>query len=363
MSKLRIHTDLNIAQTEISQGRGVYFAAPFMEENQRIQNSSLDSFDSWNKIAKHKISVVDDPTDCDFLLFPYDYTRKLHEKRLKLRDWLTKASSVGKKLLVFSQSDDAPQENSDSLVSLSMSIYRTIASTSRTHHLAIPVMINLSQDKSHCNRLDLRRWTPAPSIGFCGMAAKSSLKSGLKYRLEILKLRREFGGHAVNHIKGKYLRTHVMRILERESKSRYKCNFRSRSLWYNANDVPDAQVDFREEFLNNVIDNDYTLCVRGGGNYSIRFFECVRLGRIPLFLDTDCMLPLDSKIRYDEIMPVIPATDMRFAPEILMTFHSKHQRDFQDIQEQWKNIARTHFSPSGFFSALIESLQRIEHPL
>ena len=47
----------------------------------------------------------------------------------------------------------------------------------------------------------------------------------------------------------------------------------------------------RLEFVNNILGSDYTVCMRGGGNFSVRFYETLSLGRIPVFIDTDCLLP------------------------------------------------------------------------
>ena len=51
-----------------------------------------------------------------------------------------------------------------------------------------------------------------------------------------------------------------------------------------------------EEFDANLRSATYALCVRGTGNFSARFYEALSLGRVPLFVDTRCVLPFEDEI-------------------------------------------------------------------
>ena len=46
------------------------------------------------------------------------------------------------------------------------------------------------------------------------------------------------------------------------------------------------------EYYNNILESDYVLCVRGAGNFSVRLYETLMMGKIPVFVNTDCLLPL-----------------------------------------------------------------------
>ena len=52
----------------------------------------------------------------------------------------------------------------------------------------------------------------------------------------------------------------------------------------------------RRAFIDNIIIGDYTFCYRGTSKLFFRFYETLCLGRIPLFIDTDCKLPFDDTI-------------------------------------------------------------------
>lgn len=47
----------------------------------------------------------------------------------------------------------------------------------------------------------------------------------------------------------------------------------------------------KDEFYINMMNSHFNVCNRGAGNFSIRFYETLAAGRIPVLLDTDIVLP------------------------------------------------------------------------
>ena len=68
--------------------------------------------------------------------------------------------------------------------------------------------------------------------------------------------------------------------------------------------------DIRREYVENLRECDIALCVRGDANASQRFYEALSASRIPLFLDTDCVLPLEEVISYDDFMIRVPSREI-----------------------------------------------------
>ena len=54
--------------------------------------------------------------------------------------------------------------------------------------------------------------------------------------------------------------------------------------------VTDSQVK-REEFVKSILESDFVLCPRGDSNGSLRFYETLSAGRIPLIPDTQMIFP------------------------------------------------------------------------
>jgi hypothetical protein len=73
--------------------------------------------------------------------------------------------------------------------------------------------------------------------------------------------------------------------------------------------------DFRKNgplFKTNMIANQYQLCVRGNANWSLRFYETLAYGRIPLLIDTGGKWPIMGEMttkelikKYGLIFPVV----------------------------------------------------------
>ena len=79
------------------------------------------------------------------------------------------------------------------------------------------------------------------------------------------------------------------------------CNFITRDFWGRSvkkANVHSTRDELRAEFVDNIVQNIYTMCVRGAGNFSLRFFEVLSAGRIPLIIDTDLPLPMTDVIDY-----------------------------------------------------------------
>jgi hypothetical protein len=50
------------------------------------------------------------------------------------------------------------------------------------------------------------------------------------------------------------------------------------------------------DFWNNLLNNQFAIAARGTGNFSMRFYQAMSVGRIPVLVNTDMVLPLDSVI-------------------------------------------------------------------
>lgn len=90
------------------------------------------------------------------------------------------------------------------------------------------------------------------------------------------------------------------------------------------------------EFTDNMYRNPYTFCMRGVGNFSVRFYETLAMGRIPVLLDTDCRLPLMDDINWENHI-VRVKTPLHV--EALVNFHkSITNEDFEQIQIRNRNL-------------------------
>ena len=54
------------------------------------------------------------------------------------------------------------------------------------------------------------------------------------------------------------------------------------------------------EFQDNMQSSHFNICNRGAGNFSMRFYQTLSCGRIPILLNTDMVLPFENEINWND---------------------------------------------------------------
>jgi hypothetical protein len=122
---------------------------------------------------------------------------------------------------------------------------------------------------------------------------------------------------------------------------------------------PDEVRKVRREFVDSIAGSDYVLCARGAGNFSYRLYETLSLGRIPLFIDTDCVLPYEREIDWKSLSVCVDASDMDYLDQAVADFHSRiSPEDFQKLQQRCRAVWEEWIRPVGFFSNLAGIIRR-----
>ena len=76
-------------------------------------------------------------------------------------------------------------------------------------------------------------------------------------------------------------------------------------------------------------------------------------GRIPVFVDTDCVLPFHSEINWKEYCVWVDEKEVSRVGEIVAAFHdSLTNRQFLDLQRECRKLWEDYLSPEGFFGNL-----------
>lgn len=104
------------------------------------------------------------------------------------------------------------------------------------------------------------------------------------------------------------------------------------------------------DFFENIAANPYTFCLRGAGNYSVRFYETLAMGRIPFVVATDFRLPLEGIVNWEK--HCILATDTNIC-EALIAFHQKTTaEDFEKMQVNNRNLWLQLLNRESYFITL-----------
>lgn len=183
-----------------------------------------------------------------------------------------------------------------------------------------------------------------PRIGFCGYAATNPFK--LSY--SVLDNLRFHAMHAAGRtayqpppvIPATVLRARVLNTLSRSSSVETSFVIRSR-----------YKTGTTHDFYANILDTDYTVCIRGYGNWSVRLYETLACGRIPIFIDTDCGLPFDHVIDWKHYCVWVPTGDISHAAEYAAEFHSRlSPKDFRARQRECRQLWADRLTLRGFLS-------------
>lgn len=278
-----------------------------------------------NYFTEPLVEIVADPLQADYLLLPYLYNQAQKDPAY-LVTWVRLVEQTKKTLLVV-----YPGDSSEAVVLPQAIIFRNSQYQSRLRLNEI-IMPALADDLGLGQTLIPRQKGTKPVIGFCGWADFRNLKERSRYYLKII-LR--FGPLR----QGLWWRRRALDLL-RQSKL-VTPNFLIRQS-YSGNEKTIAldQATARRDYLDNILNSDFTLCVKGDGNFSVRFFEVLSLGRLPLFLDTDCPLPLADQINYDDFIVRLDWTQTdQIASVVAQTYQAWSVEEF--IRRQ--NLARATF--------------------
>jgi hypothetical protein len=190
-----------------------------------------------------------------------------------------------------------------------------------------------------------RQKQPAPSVGFCGYVSNPAMRW----------LYRALG--RPEKALGLDLRARALRALG--TTQGVRTDFLVRNSYFRGPSLSNesrqqAQRQARAEFLSNLLENDYTVCIRGAGNYSYRLYETLAAGRIPLFINTKCVLPFDDEIDWREHCVWVEVADIARAGEILVEFHRQiTPQQFAEMQLANRRLWEERLSALGFWQHLL----------
>lgn len=148
-----------------------------------------------------------------------------------------------------------------------------------------------------------------------------------------------FCGQTKNNI-GK--RKTCIKVFEKSGK--FITNFIERSGFWNGK--PNDEI-LKTEFEENIYNNHFNIANRGRGNFSIRFYQILSAGRIPVLLDTNILLPFSNEINYNEHI-VISKSSRKLVLKTLNFYYSKTDIELRDVQSNNVQLYKNYFTLEGY---------------
>ncbi len=275
-------------------------------------------------ISSSDISFVEDPTLADVLILPMSWNYYvISGKRESALKFIDQFSHQGKKIFIYNAGD----------IGLKIPFFPNVLifrlavnKTSRKENEIIipPFILDPLKTFYDSRQIFMRTYGDLPKVGFCGFAKTSRvdaaielMKIELQNVLSLLDLRNE---EPQQFLSSSYFRGRVLGILK--NSPGIKTNFIVRKN-YRAGIMHDFSHDSVIEFFNNIKDSDYVFCARGSGNFSVRFYETLAMGRIPVYVNTNGGLPLDNQIEWKDHVVWVEKSEINCIGEKIDHFHKK----------------------------------------
>ena len=271
-----------------------------------------------------------------------------------VRATVAAAEASGLRTLVFGGHDLEPVLPSASMVLLHPGPTR--GAQPRADVLAVPYFFTERTDGPPPARPDGAR----PSVAFCGQGSLRPAAAGLN-------LLRRVGDTVSNRIRPRVvtppvrghvrLRSRSLRVLHDDPG--VDDHFVVRDQYRAGASTEADRVRTQAEFDQNLASATYALCVRGTGNFSARFFEALSVGRIPLFVDTRCVLPFEDEIDWRRHTVWVDAADVGRIGEILVAAHPAVVDDPDRSVDSLRRLFEDRLSQPGFFAHMPAAVRRL----
>ncbi|GAK89340.1 hypothetical protein JCM19297_1168 [Nonlabens ulvanivorans] len=308
-------------------------------------------------VSQH-YQLVGKSSDADVFIFPVNYFVVIEKGYQESFNSLYQlAKSYNKKLLVYTGGDYGKTSKDQDIITWKNAGFKTI----NDHQtIVIPSFINDPFERDDLG-LTIYNYEEKPLISFTGFA-NPSLKEFLRISASTIKanfnrvLKEDASDRqSIYNAAGKRF-TYLKQL---ESHPAIHTDFIYRDK-YRAGAITNEQREKSTiEFFQNLNNSPYTFCLRGAGNFSVRFYESLACGRIPVLVDTDVQLPLEDQIDWGgrHICRVLPNENLA---EKLIAFHKAQTPDsFLDLQKSNRVLYENYLVRHAFFCKLHDSLKAL----
>lgn len=330
---------------------GKYYLFPLLEPFLQPESIAEDPGKSVNPSWKHFYHITVEASVADVFILPMDIAWYLHTgQRQVVDDFIATAKQWKKPCWIFSGGDYGISWPDPFVHVLRMSGTR---SCKKGNNIIMPPFI---PDPFQC--YDIGQFTlldlpPRPTLGFCGHANGSQFDRIKDYSRSGLKFFRKKVGQYLYDLQPfsspTYFRYKVLKELQRNSQIITDFQLYDQ---YNAGANTSEQLSqSRIKYYHNINSNAYTLCIRGAGNFSKRFYECLSCGRIPFLIDTDSIFPLENLINWKNHLFIVPSCDIAEGGQNLLQFHkSISPETWQQLLITNRKLWQEKLTYDGFFA-------------
>ena len=308
-------------------------------------------------ISEKEVSFATTLEAADYVVLPMSWNYYLaRQKMAEVEEVILEAQGADKNVLSFMTGDfgvNIPDYEN-------VIVFRNSGNRSKlpATHVGMPAFVSDPLPKIFkTETITVRPYTQTPTVGFCGQADRT-LKTRIKELAQtVTRNLASFLGRDRREpqqvLSTSYLRASLLHTLEKAPA--IATHFIYRKKYRAGATTQTARQKTTLEFYDNMQQSDYVVCVRGAGNFSIRFYETLAMGRIPVFINTDCLLPLADTIDWKKHVVWVEYKERHLVGDKVKAFHALLTEDqFKYLQAANRKLYQEKLSLGGFFK---ESLQ------
>jgi hypothetical protein len=337
----------------------------------RIFYKGYGVFASYMEHGKDFFDMVDTIEEADLVVLPSTYYRYLSKgTQAQAYELADRAAAAQKPIVVFNERDWDFKFPRDNAILFSPTLE---PANPRPNQFAVPGWAPAYVNDA--SEIPLREKQDKPVVGFCGWVKQPDLKEriGQLGRMYVPHLNQKHLGDNTAPLyferRHRFLRQRTLEYLQQSSE--VETNFIIRDKFfggvhaYKKEGGQELDANMRDQFTQQYIDNlfssDYILCARGLGNFSFRFYETMGSGRLPLFINTDCVLPYEFEIDWSSEMCWVEADDVTTVGQALAAYHARlSPEQFVEKQVQMRKLWEEWFSPVGFFKNFYRHMDHVQ---
>ena len=279
-------------------------------------------------VSEKDYDFVDQLTDADVVILPMAWNYYVATNQLDSAHALIKAAAREQKIVWSWNAGDFGVKipSYDHVKVFRMGGY---VSRDQQGHEGMPVFIS---DRLSAYQLPDHfelDYTKKPIVGFCGQANASVFNAFLEQLKIIIKNLRSYVWLSAQEPQAvsSSTRLRAQLLAKLAASNLITDRFILRQQYRAGVKTKVEKQQTTDEFYQNIAQSAYVLCVRGAGNFSVRFYETLMMGRIPVYVHTDGFLPLSNQIDWRKHVVWVDEQDLHRLDEIVYTFHQRLDAD------------------------------------
>lgn len=296
---------------------------------------------------------VDSVGACDFVILPQSMRVPTPAWRAYFDRLKHEADRYQKKVVVFMGRDDAHRYHVPDAIVFKGSDYRHAIWDNEV------IYAPFTEDLGAAHGWAPRKKGAKPVVSFCGYAGFPSWKARAKYCVKnaVLDAARLIGHPEWQVYKrGIYFRRAALAALRDDT--RIETQFIVRNSFSGNRGTTERGVDVRAEYIDNMRQSDFVLAPKGDANFSSRFYEALSLGRIPILIDTDMLLPLEGMIDYSRFIVRVAHTNIPRLASIIADFYAGlSDEEWIAMQERARETYLRYLRYDAYFNTALPLLK------